>query len=143
MFKIVFRQLQSMAMQNAVQEAFRLGRMEAAQDAYGPLKIAISIIEILQTAVSTTPKTHWLSNLFEDDKFVEELRRLTNEFSRTTEENPRRDPNIAMQEFFVIYNLIDNDIANGRQIEAMEKVLEISQDLMERVTKFMKAKYPW
>ena len=124
--------------------------VKVAQEAYNPLKMAIEIIGLLNTAIprgyedaaadnrrirSLRRDIAELENPFDSEDFRARLEQMTKEFSRMTDSNA-----IAASQ---IYDLIDTDIAHHRLPNARAKITDLSLYFMDQTKNFMKRQYPW
>jgi len=120
-----------------------------AQEAYNPLKMAIEIIGLLNTAIprgyeevdqerrrkNLRRDIAELENPFDSEDFRAQLERMTKEFSQLTDSNA-----VAASQ---IYDLIDTDIAHRRLPNARAKITDLSLYFMDQTKNFMKRQYPW
>jgi len=131
------------------QQLTRRVETAVAQEAYEPLKMAIEIIGLLNTAIprgyddadqdrrrkNLRKDVAELENPFGSEDFRAQLERMTKEFSRMTGSNA-----IAASR---IYDLIDTDIAHRRLPDARAKITDLSIYFMDQTKNFMKRQYPW
>ena len=119
-----------------------LDERRVAQEAYNPLKIAIEVVGLLNTAIDepvqfkkNTRGREQPPNPFDDDRFCSQIKRLTDEFARTTESSTEAVGHIL--------NLIDYDVAHEDYAAARKKIADISIFFMDQTKNYMKRKYPW
>jgi len=126
----------------------KVSSVAVAQEAYGALKIAEEIIGLLNTAIprglpddtdrkrrSLRSDVAELENPFDNDSFVAQLKKYTEEFSRMTGSNA-----IAA---FQIYDMIDTDMAHRRLPNARAKITDLSLYFMDQTRSYLKRQYPW
>ena len=118
----------------------KIDEATGAQEAYGPLKTAINIIGMLNTAIDEPAAVHKKdtiqpSNPFDNERFYESIREQVAEFSKMTDSNA-----IAAGR---ILELMDYDLTHYRYAEARKKVTDLSIYFMEMTKNHLKRKYPW
>ena len=111
-----------------------------AQEAYSPLKVAIEIVGMLNTAIDEPQQVHGRKqdqppNPFDNERFYESIREQVAEFSKMTDSNA-----IAAGR---ILEFMDYDLAHYRYAEARKKVTDLSIYFMEMTKNYLKRKYPW